>query len=384
MFLSSLRRWVTGASRSSRPCCRENTSRDFKPRLELLEDRIVPAWTVNDLTTVTAASLVQDLVGVGVSVSNIQYTGAKKAAGSFTDTSNVTGISSGIILSSGSAKGVVGPNNSPSFSTKNGTPGDPQLNAIISPQAGFDASVLQFDFVPQGNILSFSYVFGSEEYPEFVNSINDVFAFFLNGKNVALIPGSNQPVSINNLNNVDGTDDFPKYYVDNFTNASAPYGTHDTQMDGYTTVLPVTVSVTRGQSYHIKLAIEDAVDSIYDSWVLIKAGSLNAPNIGVYGPLRYAYQASTGLYYGSITAFDYSSASVSGPLYLVFNYLPTGVTVANATGKTKSGKPYVLLTNGTLQGNSSLHVTVYFKNPFNTNLGSFFSHYPIAIMPTLN
>jgi hypothetical protein len=386
MLFSSLRRWFAGPSKPAQASVRER-----KPRFEVLEDRVVPTWTINDLTTTTALAMAQSLVGVGVTVSNIQYTGAPKAAGIFNDSSSVTGIKGGVILSSGSAKGVAGPvvkpganqgpgqNNSPSFSTTNGTPGDAQLNAI-SGSPGFDASILQFDFVPKGNLLSFSYVFGSEEYPEFVGSINDVFAFFLNGKNVALVPGTSSAVSIDNVSPITNS----KFYVDNFTNPSGPiYGTHNTQMDGYTTVLPVTATVVPGNRYHIKLAIEDASDTIYDSWVLIKAGSLSAPHIGVYGPLRYTYQATTGLYSGVFTAWDYSSASLTGPLYLVFTNLPSGVTVANASGKTGHGYAYIRLPGNTLPAHGSLHVTVSFKNPKNVNLGTSFMHLPVGIAGNL-
>ena len=46
-----------------------------------------------------------------------------------------------------------------------------------------------------------SILFASTEYPTFVNSpFNDVFAFFVNGVNVAVVPGTNDPVTINKIN----------------------------------------------------------------------------------------------------------------------------------------------------------------------------------------
>src|SRR5580700_5007100 len=100
-------------------------------------------------------------------------------------------------IASGGVKGVVGPNNSPDYTNINNTAGDPQLNMIIAPTPGFDASVLQFNYTPKGGFVSFSFVFGSEEYPLFAppvsSGFNDVFAFFVNGKNAALIPGTSTP-----------------------------------------------------------------------------------------------------------------------------------------------------------------------------------------------
>ncbi|MSQ95559.1 MAG: hypothetical protein EXR98_13510 [Gemmataceae bacterium] len=371
MFLSSLRRWFTDTRQPSQTPAKVGARRGFKPRLETLEERIVPAWSVSDLTTTTAAAMVQNLVGAGVAVNSIQYKGAKIASGTFTDSSNVIGIAGGIILSSGSAKGIAGPNASGSFSTSTGAASDPDLDKIIALQAGYDASVLEFNFVPQGNILSFSYVFGSDEYPEFVNSINDAFGFFLNGKNVAIIPGSTLPVSINNVNDSLNS----QFYVDNDTVPTA----HDTQMNGYTTVLSVVVPVNPGQSYHIKLAIEDAADSTYDSWVIIKSGSLSTAG-HAYAPPRYTYNPVTKLYFGYLTVVNYSTVGLTGPLYLFFQSLPKGVKVTNATGKSSKGVPYFTLAKG-IAAQTSIHLPIYLTNPYHLNLGTFFSHYKIGLTP---
>ena len=66
-----------------------------------------------------------------------------------------------------------------------GLGGDSDLDNLLGP--GFsteDAAVLEFDFecpVLQDTVISFQYVFTSDEYNEFVNDIfNDVFGFFLN------------------------------------------------------------------------------------------------------------------------------------------------------------------------------------------------------------
>jgi hypothetical protein len=94
----------------------------------------VSTFVINNVATVTPLSLARALVGPGVSLSNVKYTGANVAGGSFTDSQKTVGIGSGVILSSGSAKGVAGPNTVSGFALSNNTAGDPDLDAIIRPQ----------------------------------------------------------------------------------------------------------------------------------------------------------------------------------------------------------------------------------------------------------
>lgn len=93
-----------------------------------------------------------------------------------------------------------------------------------------------------------------------------MFAFFLNGQNIALIPGTTTPVSINNVN----LDNNAIYYINNDLASGAP---RDTEMDGMTVTLTAKAEVAPFEINHIKLAIADTSDYIYDSNVLIKAGS---------------------------------------------------------------------------------------------------------------
>lgn len=225
---------------------------------------------VQDLTVMTKEDLVEKLLGAGVTVSNISFKGANVAAGTFIGGANIIGFDEGIILSTGDVAYVVGPNNSTGAGKSNGTSGDSDLNTLIPGYNTLDAAVLEFDFIPETNVISFMYVFASEEYNEYVGgSYNDVFGFFVNGVNVALIPGSNTPVSINNVN----LNKNSEYYIDN-TNKSL-----NTQMDGLTVVLPMEAEVKANEINHIKLAIADAGDSVLDSVVFIKAGSFSGKPI---------------------------------------------------------------------------------------------------------
>ena len=156
--------------------------------------------------------LVYRLLGQGVTVSNISFKGVNHAAGTFNGGTGIIGFEDGIVLSSGKIASIIGPNNSPATSTSNNMPGDPDVAALIPGYLAYDATVLEFDFVPAGNKIVFEYVFGSEEYLEWVGSAyNDAFGFYINGINQALIPGTSTPVSINNVNHLSNT----QYFIDN-------------------------------------------------------------------------------------------------------------------------------------------------------------------------
>jgi uncharacterized repeat protein (TIGR02543 family) len=258
--------------------------------------------TVADLNQsgVTPTTLAQSLAGGGVTVSNATFTGANRAGGSFTGGTGNVGPASGVVLSSGfvqtnagddpCSRGVEGPNNcnedpsAPDGSDNTaslGLPGDTALNALVAPNTTNDATILEFDFVPAQGTVDFSYVFSSEEYNDFANSsFNDVFAFFVNGTNCALVPGTSDPVSVNTINNGDPGGDptphHPELYRDNVRPTP---GSIDSQMDGLTTVLTCHATVNAGVTNHIKLAIADVSDSILDSAVFIQAGSLVSGNV---------------------------------------------------------------------------------------------------------
>lgn len=133
------------------------------------------------ITPTNAVQAVQEiLVGGGVQISNMEFTGNVQAIGKFTTGANSTnlGFSEGLILSTGIASQAAGP---VSFhaSTNNNAGSDPQLAGLVSGTIK-DAAVLSFNFIPESDTISFRYVFASEEYPTFANSsFNDVFGFFL-------------------------------------------------------------------------------------------------------------------------------------------------------------------------------------------------------------
>ncbi|PCJ16456.1 MAG: hypothetical protein COB04_10895 [Gammaproteobacteria bacterium] len=222
-----------------------------------------------------AALLVEHLLGSNMEVSNAALTGTLDSAGMFSGGELIVGFESGIVLSSGRSSYVIGPNQSDSRSQANYLAGDADLNSLIPGYNTYDSTVLEFDFVPKNGVISFQYVFSSEEYNEWVNSsYNDVFGFFLDGENIATLPGSMMTVSINNVNNGNPYGQNvsnPQYFINN--DMSDDGGEINTEMDGLTVVLSVQAPVTAGATHHLKMAIADAGDHIYDSNVFIKAGS---------------------------------------------------------------------------------------------------------------
>lgn len=226
-----------------------------------------------DVSTYTPQQLVQDVLITGcLTAENIVYTGESASIGYFS--SGVPGLDfdKGIILSTGDVLDAPGPNLSGSTGTAYYSDGDDDLEDIVGDETN-DASVLEFDFIPASDTLKFEYVFASDEYPEYANtSFNDVFAFLLSGGpeaydnvNVALIPGTAIPVTINNVND----EDYPQYYVDNEYGANIEY-------DGMTVTLTATKLVTHCETYHIKLAVADVGDASYDSAVFLKANSFTS------------------------------------------------------------------------------------------------------------
>ena len=237
-----------------------------------------------DLNNWNADSLVRNiLLDDGVTVSNARFNGSSGVIncnniGIFDTGSTQTniGMRSGLILASGGVSVAVGPNNleEARVVTSCGNYFDSDLASIASGSTN-DVAVLEFDFVPWDETVSFSFVFGSEEYMEYVGmDYNDVFGFFVDGanpaggnynhQNMALIPGTTEAVSINNVNLNHNSD----YYINNTGGATI-------QFDGFTTLLEVSFNVVPMSNYHIKMAIGDVGDELVDSGVFLEAHSFS-------------------------------------------------------------------------------------------------------------
>ena len=233
----------------------------------------------------TAQQSVQMILGEGADVFNVTSTGQANQVGTFTCGACGIGFGSGMILATGNVAVANGPNNSGSSTLGGGNFGvtDSDLAQLIGVSLN-DAATVTFQFVAQSDSVSFNYVFASEEYPEFANSsFNDVFGFFLSGPgingpftnnaiNIATLPGTTIPVSINNVNATNNS----AYYTSN------PGGPLVNQFDAFTVTLQAFYDqLICGETYTIKLAIADGGDTSYDSAVFIEANSFTLPTIDV-------------------------------------------------------------------------------------------------------
>ncbi len=228
-----------------------------------------------------------------VEILNIEFFGAAPAVGYFENGMDAIGIEEGFVLTTGRAKIF------PAFNTIYGADGvgvdfattnnsiilnDSDMEAIANTPLDkiYDPSILSMDFIAISNQLTIEYVFGSEEYPEFVGSqFNDVFGIFVSGPgingpylnnadNIALIPGSNDPVSINTINLI--TPLFVNFYHENETSNIQPV------YDGYLDVFEATFDVIPYEVYTLKLAVTDIGDGIFDSAIFLKTSSSNPNN----------------------------------------------------------------------------------------------------------
>lgn len=278
----------------------------------------------NAISVSNANSLAQMMAGPGVTVSNAGFFGqcdSLNSSGKFYATPNtVFGLDSGIVLTSGRVTTVgtgigvttplatsPGTTGSPLFASNN-TNGGSDADLVVLGNLGTisinDACVLEFDFVPLGDSVKFQYVFGSEEYTTFNCSINDIFGFFisgpgitgpysgaLNAANIALIPGTNYPVAISTINNgagatpgnscynnTGGNGPFTNLYVSNIDSFNAGIQT-GMSYTGFSKTLTALALVQPCSTYHLKLAVGDASDNIYDTGVFLKAGSLSSNSI---------------------------------------------------------------------------------------------------------
>ncbi|MBI5914326.1 MAG: choice-of-anchor L domain-containing protein [Bacteroidetes bacterium] len=268
---------------------------------------------------ITPANLITNIfLGDGVEVLDVTFEGDPLAVGYFKNAEPIVGIDRGILMTSGRAASVncsTGPLgadcNGVQFSSNDNasTASDPDLAAIATGGI-FDATKFTITFIPTSDTLRFKYVFASEEYPEWAcTSFNDVFGFFIsgpgitgpfsnNGKNIAQIPGTSIPVSINNIHPQNGgcAPAFAQYYNDNTSNNGQPV------YDGYLSVFIAEAVVIPCSTYTIKLMVSDVGDPVFDTGVFLEAKSFGTGSLQV--------ETSTVSLDGTITE-DCASGSIT-------------------------------------------------------------------------
>lgn len=199
----------------------------------------LPIQTVRE--GVDATDMANAIFGDGVQVVSSSYTGDIDSAGIYSNGDSVSpGVTpgdTGVILSTGNAEDFTNSSGQENQSTNtstntSGQNNNGQFNAAAGART-FDASYLDVDFIPDGDLMTMQFVFSSEEYPEFQNSIyQDFVGVWVNGDFVEMEvgDGDTDPGNINTTNNIN-------MYVDN-TNDQ-----FNTEMDGFTITLTLTMVV---------------------------------------------------------------------------------------------------------------------------------------------
>jgi hypothetical protein len=225
--------------------------------------------TITD--SVGFSSIASLLQGFGTNITNTVYNCDSASVAQFSGVSELPNTN-GLLLSTGFADSVANPSSTfCSGVMTSGVTNDLDMNALAGFLPTYDGCILEFDCVPLGDTLLFNYTFASEEYPEFVGlGFNDAFGIFLTGPgynnvNIANIPGTNTPVTVNNINaNVNSG-----FYYDNTQGQNCGF-------DGFSLSLTSTTAVTPNQTYHFKIGVADASDQIFDTGVFLEAFSFRS------------------------------------------------------------------------------------------------------------
>lgn len=268
-----------------------------------------------------------------VSVSGGNFATGEKSFGYFDATGTTFPFENGIILSTGKINNAPGPNSYLSDDGGGmGWNGDPDLNDALGLSNTFNATVLEFDFIPLDDNISFDYIFSSEQYLSSPSSnqcnFTDGFAFLLkrNGdtsyQNLAVVPNTTIPVKVNTVRG-SGTICPPanQAYFDAFNGTN-----HPTNFNGQTKVLTAQSIVIPGETYHIKLVIADEGNYRYDSAIFLGGGSFN---FGIDLGVDRLIETGNPLCPGETLSVDATQTGAIGYKWFKNNNEISGATNAN-------------------------------------------------------
>lgn len=330
--------------------------------------------------------LVKDVLVGGncFDITNVTTQGQASQLSVFTNGQTNIGFEAGVILTTGPGTLAVGPNNSDNAGGGVGgvTP-DADL-ATLTTSTLYDRASLEFDFIPTQSIVTFRFAYASEEYCEKVgNPIHDVFGFFISGpgisggqQNIALIPTTTTPVNINTVNHLINSG----FYTNNQPASSANLcgqtpssaaATTEVQYDGFTRAFTAIANVQPGQTYHLKLAIADAGDDLYDSAVFLDAGSFDAGgnaavewvvNSNPVSTVAYENCGTVNLVFdrvgGNINVPQTVSYIISGSATAGLDYVPFASSIIIPAGQAQFSLPVTILNDAILEGDETIVVTL--------------------------
>jgi len=280
----------------------------------------------------TAVEMAEEMFGDGVTVVSASYTGDNDSSGIYTNGDAISGVvtpgDTGVMFSTGDLRGFTNNNNSQSNQSSSTTTSSsgPNNNAQFNAAAGsntYDASFIDVDFIPTGDVMTMQFVFSSEEYPEYANgSYQDFVGVWINGTQVDMSVGDGD-IDPNNLNA--GANQ--NLFIDNTADQ------YNTEMDGFTVTLTLTLTipVNSGQVNSIRIGVADVQDNRYDSTLLIAGDSVQTTLV--------ALDDSTNLFptgTKTIDVLDNDINSTGGTMFIThINGTPVSVgsTVTLSTGQ---------------------------------------------------
>ncbi|RZJ33563.1 MAG: hypothetical protein EOO51_13380, partial [Flavobacterium sp.] len=308
----------------------------------------IPPPISTSVTQYTTTQLVTDVLlnNTCATVSNVtSSTGTNfglttNGIGYFNQNGSGFPFEDGIVLTSGNAANAPGPNTTNLSEGDFTWPGDADLLQVLNNQGitgtTNNASVLEFDFVPITNEISFNFIFASEEYGIFQCSFSDVFAFLLTNTasgvttNLAVVPNTTTPIAVYTIRDAlynNGCPSVNPQYFGNYYDfpAQSPLGA-PINYNGATVPLTASAPVVPGTMYHIKLAIADFNDSAYDSAVFLEGGSFGLGNLELGDNLL----VSTGT---ALCTNESTTLTVNlDPALYTFQWLEGGNVIDGATG----------------------------------------------------
>lgn len=244
-------------------------------------------------TTFTNGQLVNNVLMNGSCLEGYNFQSQGNCGiGYFTSTNPNFPFQEGVVIRNGNANFSAGQHTGSNSSSVCSNMGDSQLLAISQANGNSgtinDASFLKFDFVSSTNQINFDFIFASNEYGAYQCSFSDVFAFILTDLNtgtsinLAVIPGTNTPVSVTTVRNVQYNGGCASVNPQFFSTYNVGNPSSTMNMNGHTVPMTASATIIPNNPYSIKLVIGDYNDTAFDSAVFLKANSFNngvSPNL---------------------------------------------------------------------------------------------------------
>lgn len=346
-----------------------STFEGFAANWECSSQPCEPLDVIGIEDVITEQDIIDAVASPQTLISNVIINCPDGSYGTFIADNSDLGLEKGIVLSSGMVSDM---SNQANFfaSSFNGGGSDADLDYFSNQTGGAasnDACIVEMDVFAATDELAFEYVFGSEEYPNFVNStFNDIFAFLISGPgivgdpaignqlNIATLPdGNNTFVTINSVNYETNWE----YYRNNELGQSVVYGGLTSDFLGVKKSLTASATVDPCNTYHLKLAIADRGDTAFDSGVFVSEIKGGTPQLSVNfaSGIDYLIEGCSG-------TEDELIVSLNNPQDEVAQY---GVTIG---GTATQGVDYILNMPDTVTLNPGQTILNYPLIPLVDNL----------------